>query len=429
MKRVLRRAIALVACLVLVGSVIPATAAGAIPNGSHDGPDGLQSQNTCSAWGWAVDRDHPGAIVTVRVLVDGTEVARGPADDFRQDLYDAGVSPTGKASFVFSLWGKVSTDVWHAVVVEALDLDATDSWVPLDASPRRISCHKYDMFDYERLTKDMATGTVSRLTNATRRSSWNAAWSPEGTRIAHDVVLADPGAVHGVRGYLGITRLADGRTTAIKGTSGGNDAAWSPDAKSIAFDRVTAGDASIYVIPAVGGTRRLIRHNAASAEFSPSGKRIVFLEPSSSRIMTMDSVGRRPVVVARLRRQVDPEAAWFDVNPTWSPDGRWIAYSDGGHIWKVRVGSTGTPLAGPVRLTSGKATAYEPSWTPDGASIVYQATYADDPQIWQIEAKPGAIPIMLTDRPQVMTFGDNNGVLSPDGKTLVYSALDPVTPS
>ncbi|HEY6013453.1 MAG TPA: hypothetical protein VIU37_05585, partial [Candidatus Limnocylindrales bacterium] len=99
MKPSTRRSVALVGSLVLAGSIVPGAAFAVVPNGTHDGPDGPQSQYTCSAWGWAVDPDDRSAVVTVRVLVDGVELRRGPADQFRQDLLDTGTSPTGKASF------------------------------------------------------------------------------------------------------------------------------------------------------------------------------------------------------------------------------------------------------------------------------------------------------------------------------------------
>lgn len=427
MNQALYRLTALVASLILAGSIAPNAASAAVPTGTHDGPDGLQSQYTCSAWGWAVDPDHPGAVVTVRVLVDGTELRRGPADDYRGDLLSAGVSPTGKASFAFSLRGAVTTDAWHTITVEALDIDAADSWSPIDATPKRISCHEYDMFDYQLFVKDLATGNVSQLTSTGDRSDWNPEWSPDGTRIAHEVALADPSAIHGVRAYLGITTLAGGRTRSIKGTAGGNDVAWSPDGKWLAFDRVTAGDRSIYAISPSGGIRRLIHRNAASPDISPSGKRIVYLEPTSSRIMAVDLKGLHPVVVAKLRRAVDSKATYYDVNPAWSPDGRWIAYSDGGQIWKVRVSSSGTPLAMPVRLTSGKATANGPTWSSDGVWIIYQAAYAADPQIWKVKAA-GGIPVMVTEGSGLAGFGDFNAVQSPAGDLLVYCSLTPVSP-
>jgi len=134
------------------------------------------------------------------------------------------------------------------------------------------------------------------------------------------------------------------------------------------------------------------------------------------------------VVVARLRTKVNPDAGFFDVNPAWSPDGRWIAYADGGHIWKVRVASSGAPLARPVRLTAGKATAYQPSWSADGRSVVFEARYGDEYQLWRIPAA-GGVPTRVSDGPGLNGFGDHNGVESPGGDFLVYSSVSPVIPN
>ena len=428
MKPMVCRSVALAGCFVLAGSIIPSAVSAVAPNGTHDGPDGPQSQYTCSAWGWAVDADDRIAVVTVRVLVDGVELRRGPADDFRQDLLDTGTSPTGKAAFVFGLWDDVTKDAWHTIVVEALDVGTTDTWVPINLTPRRITCHEYAWDDYELFVKDLATGETRQLTRTTGRGDYNPAWSPDGRRVAHDVALADQSGVHGARGSIGITTVAEGRTRTVKGTYGGNDATWSRDGKSLLFDRVTAGDRSIYSIPASGGIRRLIRRDAVSADLSPMGRRIVFLQPSTSRIMTVDASGLHPVVVARLRTKVNPDAGFFDVNPAWSPDGRWIAYADGGHIWKVRVASSGAPLARPVRLTAGKATAYQPSWSADGRSVVFEARYGDEYQLWRIPAA-GGVPTRISDGPGLNGFGDHNGVESPGGDFLVYSSVSPVIPN
>ena len=421
------RQLALAAALLVAGSMLPVAARAAVPFGTHDGPDGPQSQFTCSAWGWAVDPDDRTAVVTVRVIVDGVELRRGPAGDFRQDLLDTGTSPTGKAAFVFGLWDDVSKDTWHTIVVEALDVGTTDTWVPINLTPRRITCHEYAWYDYDIFVKDLATGATRQLTRTTGRGDYNPAWSPDGKRLAHDVALADPSGVHGVRGSIGITTVADGRTRSVKGTHGGNDATWSHDGKSLVFDRVTAGDRSIYSIPASGGTRRLIRRDAVSADLSPTGKRILFLQPSSSRIMTVDAKGLHPVVVAKLRTRVNPDAGFFDINPAWSPNGRWIAYADGGHIWKVRVASSGAALARPVRLTAGKATANQPTWSADGKSIYFQARYRDEYPVWRIGAS-GGIPTEITPGPGLNGFGDYNGVEAPGGGTVIYSSISPVIP-
>jgi hypothetical protein len=67
--------------------------------------------------------------------------------------------------------------------------------------------------------------------------------------------------------------------------------------------------------------------------------------------------------------------------PTWSPDGRWIAYSSyrSGHssIWKMRSdGGQKTRLAGPLLLDV-------PAWSPDGRRIAYAGVHG---QIWMMNA-------------------------------------------
>ncbi len=59
-----------------------------------------------------------------------------------------------------------------------------------------------------------------------------------------------------------------------------------------------------------------------------------------------------------------------EFGPTWSPDGRWIAFTtwhdtEGGHLWKVSS-SGGTP----VQLTTEPGEYVHPAWRPDGQEIV-----------------------------------------------------------
>jgi len=56
----------------------------------------------------------------------------------------------------------------------------------------------------------------------------------------------------------------------------------------------------------------------------------------------------------------------------WSPDGRELAYSMGGTLWRQVLGE---PTA--VQLTDGPGYDYQPDWSPDGRSVVY-ASYRDD---------------------------------------------------
>jgi Tol biopolymer transport system component len=74
--------------------------------------------------------------------------------------------------------------------------------------------------------------------------------------------------------------------------------------------------------------------------------------------------------------------------PSFSPDGRWIAYhrAFGGkrHIWMVPV--TGGP---PRQLTSMSGTEVEPDWSPDGSEIVFVSEADGSSQLWTLPVKDG----------------------------------------
>lgn len=68
----------------------------------------------------------------------------------------------------------------------------------------------------------------------------------------------------------------------------------------------------------------------------------------------------------REEKYLMPAVSTGPLNPTWSPDGEWIAFSMRGDIWKVA--STGGAA---VALTSGPGYYFEPAWSPDGETIAF----------------------------------------------------------
>ncbi len=99
--------------------------------------------------------------------------------------------------------------------------------------------------------------------------------------------------------------------------------------------------------------------------------------------------------------------------PCWSPDGRWIAFSMQGSIWKVNP-ETGEAF----ELTAGSKYHSSPTWSPGGKWIVYTAD--DDTRGIQLE-----IVNLETGEQRALTADKQiyaDPVFSPDGTRLAYVA-------
>jgi Tol biopolymer transport system component len=103
---------------------------------------------------------------------------------------------------------------------------------------------------------------------------------------------------------------------------------------------------------------------------SPDGRRLAF--SALGELYILDFPDGEP-------RRLTEVAAGGAYQPTWSPDGRFIAYvvwaeADGGHIYRVRADGRDRP----VRLTRTSAYFTQPAWSPDGQRIVAIRSAARD---------------------------------------------------
>lgn len=119
--------------------------------------------------------------------------------------------------------------------------------------------------------------------------------------------------------------------------------------------------------------------------------------------------GRRSAPEVTERRQVTTSAA-LDAYPSWSPDGRALAYaSDRGGRFEIFLRDLA--LGGDrLALTSDGQHNVQPAWSPDGSTIAYHSSGRGG--IWLVPRTGGAPR-------QVATFGSRPS-WSPDGRQLAF---------
>ena len=207
----------------------------------------------------------------------------------------------------------------------------------------------------------------------------------------------------------------------------------SPDGKTIAFDLL--GD--IYTMPISGGKAASISSGMAweiQPRFSPDGKRIAFISDRAGgdNVWTMKTDGTD-------LQQVTDESFRLLNNPTWSPDGRFIAARKHfttsrslgtGEIWLYDAkGKTkgGVKLVKRPNETHQKELG-EPMFSADGNSIYYSANttsggrfiYAQDSNDTLFEIMKYDLDTGETSTAVSGAGGSVRPTPSPDGKTMAF---------
>jgi len=209
---------------------------------------------------------------------------------------------------------------------------------------------------------DLETGRCRRIRplppSVFGRETPFPAISPTGDHVAQ--IVARRGG-----GELRLTSVATGRTRVVAKLETYPGVVWSADGRRLAYKR-----GRVWQVVAVSGrpsARSVLRIDALGFVWSPEGTRVAFVSKTGDGragtlrttldVMRVDGRGRRTLYV-------DPNPYASSPEPTWSPDGRTIAFGIQEPLRIFAVAAAG----GPERQLSGGAS---PSWSPDGDEIAF----------------------------------------------------------
>ncbi len=258
---------------------------------------------------------------------------------------------------------------------------------------------------------DVVAGTVTQLTSDPTRDLYFPSWSPDGGSIAFEAF--DPATQAAMIQQV----PAAGGTPAD--VVAGHHPVYSPDGQKLAFNAVSGnGSFDVFTVSVAGGPTTQVT-NSPNDEWAPTwsrdGLKLAYIsdENGNGEVWTRSANGSgvaknlttttsgsddTPTWGPRLNQTSSRiYVANADGNgvaavtlpitggqPTWSPDGTRLAFSDGGHLWTI--GPDGLGLTAVTTSFTGTTDA-DPSWSPDGSRLAFsgadgsgnQAVYTINP--------------------------------------------------
>jgi len=394
-------------------------------------PDGSQVLFRSLRDGWDVGDGRLFTVSTAGGLPVALPMPTAGAGDFSPDGASVVYSPLARD---FRSWkryaGGWAQDLWTYDLASGATRQLTDDprsdrdpmWIGdriWFTSDRSGTLNLYEL--------DPASGALSQKTHST---TWDVRWpsaGPDGRivyelggqlhvydtasgadsaleiRVPSDLLAARPrqvdvsGQIQGIalspagqralvvaRGDVFTLGAETGPTRNLTHSSGAHDkhARWSPDGRWVAYVSDASGEDQLWLEAQDGSAapRQLTRDLRAflyAPEWSPDGKRIA-LSDQDGRIYAVTVADGSVVEVAD-----DPQGQVGDY--TWSPDGRWLAFSLGEITGFRSVWVWGVDDGGLRKVTDDGFNEFSPAWGRKGDYLYFLADRAFAPQIGSFE--------------------------------------------